>query len=99
MNLGWDCRSLGPGVLMLLTFALRIRGAGGAGISLVFSSLDGSEGRGATSRVCLQERDGCTCPGESPLAEFLGAGKPPSIPKAGSVLLCVYPYKRMCVCV
>ena len=30
MNLGWDCRSLGPGILMLLTFALRIRGAWGS---------------------------------------------------------------------
>lgn len=27
MNLGWECRSVGPGILVLLTFALRIRGA------------------------------------------------------------------------
>ena len=99
MNLGWECRSVGPGVLILLTFALRIRGAWGRRDKPCVFFSGRLKGERATSRVCLQEQDGYTCPGESPLAEFLGAGKPPSIPKAGSVMLCVYPYKRMCVCV
>ena len=68
-------------------------------------SLDSSRGRGGTSRVCLQEWDGRACPGELPLVEFLGSGKPFSIPKAGSyplsvvsVLLCVPLREDVYVC-
>ena len=72
-----------PGVLVLLTFPLRIRGAWGSRDNPCVFFSGQLKGERGYFQVCLQEWDGRACPGELPL-EFLGSGKPASIPKAGS---------------